>query len=76
MYDTFLREYYWRHMFAHVYNTVRNFQDYPRIGTKFKYQRQLQLFSQTSQIESIAIDILRRLPRTKSASQYVVIVSD
>lgn len=45
-------------------------------GCETKYQRHLPIFPPTSPLESIAIDILGRLPRTKNRSEFVVIITD
>lgn len=76
MYNTLRREYIRRNMPTDVYNTVQNCQEYPRTGTKFKHQRQLQLFPPSGPLEFSVIDILGPLLRTRSGNEFVLIITD
>lgn len=71
MYDTLRSEYSWRNMSTDVHNKVRHCQHWPRMGIKFKNQRQLQLFLPSGSIELIVIDIIGPLRITKLGNQYV-----
>lgn len=76
MYDFLRREFSWPYMSTNVYHTVRYCQHCPGMGTIFKHESRLQLFSRNVPLEFISVDILDALLRTKSENQYVLIITD
>lgn len=75
-YCTLKRQYFWPIISGDVYSKVRHYQIFPQMRTKFKRHRQLQLFSRSDRLELIANDFHGLLPRTRSDSQLVIIITD
>lgn len=76
MYGLLRTDYYWTYMFKDVYNTVKNCSQCQRMDTKFKHQKQLELFAPYDSLKLVSIDISGSLPRTKIESDFVVICLD
>lgn len=61
---------------ADVYNMVKSWKDWPRMGTKFCPQRKLEQLPQCGPLKFVAVDILGLLPQSRYVKQFVVITTD
>lgn len=69
-------EFYWLYIVRDVYTVLNNGTECSLVGTKFNHQRKLHLFSRTSPLEFVTIDISGPLSATKACNQFVVIMTD
>lgn len=85
MNDSMRREFYWRHMANHVYNTrglpcvacdVSNCSACARNSSRQRLKRRMQLFPAIGTLAFIAIDIQRPLPRTTKYNQHFIVKTD
>ena len=77
MFYTIARTYYWPQMAADVAATVRNCHACARNRVKLrKHLNRLKLFPATRPLESLAIDILGPLPKTRTGKRFLLIVTD
>lgn len=76
IYDRLCREYYWPNVLTDVYSRVQHGQECLEMETKFKHQRQIQLFLTSGRREFITIDIIGPLPRTSLGNQIVILITD
>lgn len=76
LYDTLRPEYYRPDMSTDVYEKFLHCQDWPQVGTEFKYQFQQQLIPQSGLLEFIAADIFRLLLQAQPGSLFLAIITD
>ena len=77
MFETLRMHFYWPHMAADVHWYVRNCRPCAKKRSKYrKTKRLLKLFPATVPLESIAIDILGPLTRTRKKNRYLLVISD
>ena len=77
MYFALRREYYWPHLAADVAATVRGCRTCPMNRVKLRtHLNRLRLFPATQPLESLAIDILGPLPKTKAGKQFLLAITD
>ena len=77
MFYTLRETYYWPHMAADVAATVRNCRHCARNRLRLRrHMNRLKLFPATRPLESVAIDILGPLPRTKSGKRFLLVITD
>lgn len=72
IYDTMSGVFYWTHMVNDDYATVHDYQSCAINHQTSKRQRKLRLFSPNGPLELAAINILGRIPRTKTIAQHAV----
>ena len=77
MYYALRREYYWPHLAADVAATVRGCWTCAMNRVKLrKHLNRLKLFPATRPLESLAIDILVPLPKTKAGKRFLLVITD
>ena len=77
MYYILTRTYYWPHMAVAVAATVRNCLNCAKNRVRVrKTLNRLKLFPATSPLESIGIDILGPLPKSKKGRKYLLVITD
>ena len=77
LYNTLRRVYYWPHMAADVFATVRNCTRCAKNRIKLRRRTNyLKLFPAREPLESVAMDVLGPLTKTKKGHQYLLIISD
>lgn len=77
MYETLRRVYYWLHMAADIHATVRNCGSCARNRLKLrKHTQPLQLFPATGPLQSLAIDLLGPLTKTKRGNRFLLVITD
>lgn len=59
-----------------VYNTVKCCSQCARTGTKLEHQGQPELFPRAGLLKFVDINIFGLLPRTKTGSQHLIIITD
>ena len=75
LYNTLRRTYYWPHMAADAFATVRNCQRCARNRIKLRKKTNfLKLFPATKPLDSLAMDILGPLPKTKKGNEYLLVI--
>ena len=71
------REYYWPHLAADVALTVRGCRSCAMNRVKLrKHLNRLRLFPATRPLESLAVDIMGPLPKTKAGKQFLLVITD
>jgi hypothetical protein len=71
------RSFYWPHMTKDVYETVRKCDASARNRiSERRHTNFLQLFPAKGPLESVAMDILGPLPRTKHGNRFLLVVAD
>ena len=77
MYYTLRKTYYWPHMAIDIAATVRDCRSCARNRIRLRrHLNRLQLFPATRPLESIAIDILGPLPKSKSGLRFLLVITD
>ena len=77
MYYGVRRTYYWPHMAADIYATVRNCTTCAKNRVKLrKRTNPLKLFTATEPLKDLCIDILGPLTKTKSGNRFLVVTTD
>ena len=77
MYHALRREYYWPHLAADVASIVRGCRTCAMNRVKLrKHLNRLRLFPATRPLESLAIDILGPLPKTKTGKRFLLVITD
>ena len=77
MYYALRREYYWPHLAANVAATVRGCRTCAMNRVKLRKHLNLnRLFQATRPLESLAIDILGPLPKTKTVKRFLLVITD
>jgi hypothetical protein len=77
MFQTILRTFFWRKKIEDIYETVRQCEDCARNRfSERKDTNKLQLFPAKGPLESVAMDILGPLPRTKHGNRFLLVISD
>ena len=77
MYYVLRRTYYWPQMAVDVAVTVRNCGNCATTRVRLrKTLNRLKLFPATAPLESICIDILRPLPKSKKGRKYLLLITD
>ena len=77
MYYTLRRGYYWPHMAADVFDTVRNCHQCAKNRIRLrKRTNPLALFPATVPLRSVAIDILGPLTKTKKKMRFLLVMTD
>ena len=77
LYYTLRLTYYWPHMSVDIAATVRDCRSCARNRIRLRrHLHRLKLFPATRPLESVAIDILGPLPKTKSGYRFLLIVTD
>jgi len=77
MYYAVRRTYYWPHMAADIYATVRNCAACARNRLKLrKRTNPLRLFPAKAPLEDLCIDILGPLVKTKGGNRFLLVVTD
>jgi Integrase zinc binding domain len=77
MFRTMRRSFYWPHMAEDVYETVRQCDACARNRISERlYTNFLQLFPAKGPLESVALDILGPLPRTKHGNRFLLVIAD
>ena len=75
LYNTVRRTYYWPHMAADTYATVRNCGRCAKNRIKLRRRTNyLKLFPAREPLESLAMDILGPLTKTKSGCEYLLVI--
>ena len=76
LYNTLRRTYYWPHMAADVFATVRNCGRCAKNRILLrKRTNYLRLFPATRPLESVAIDVLGPLTKTKKGHRYILVMT-
>ena len=77
MYYTLRRHYYWPQMTSEVYSAARNCQlcAKERIQLR-KHASKLKLFPATAPLESVALELLGPLPKTRRGHNYLLVITD
>jgi transposase InsO family protein len=77
MFATLRRTFFWPRMAADIYDTVRQCDACARnrIAEK-KHTNVMQLFPANGPMESVAMDILGPLPRTKHGNRFLLVIAD
>jgi transposase InsO family protein len=77
MFQTMRRSFYWPHMAEDVYETVRQCDACARNRiSERRHTNRLQLFPAKGPLESVAMDILGPLPRTKHGNRFLLVIAD
>ena len=77
MYHALRYEYYWPHLAADVASTLRGCRTCAMNPVKLrKHLNRLRLFPATRPPESLAIDILGPLPKTKAGKRFLLVITD
>lgn len=76
MYNSLRGNIYWPLMATKVYCTVNNRSRFPRIGTKLKHHRQLELFPPAGPLKLASINIPEPQLGTKTRNHFVVVITD
>ncbi|CDF34348.1 unnamed protein product [Chondrus crispus] len=77
MYYALRREYYWPHLAADAAATVRGCRTCAMNRVKLrKHLNRLRLFPATRPLESLTIDVLRPLPKTKTGKRFLLVITD
>ena len=77
MFYTLRETYYWPHMAADIAATVRNCRHCARNRVRLRrHLHRLKLFPATRPLESVAIDILGPLTKTKSGKRFLLVITD
>jgi RNase H-like domain found in reverse transcriptase/Reverse transcriptase (RNA-dependent DNA polymerase)/Integrase zinc binding domain/Chromo (CHRromatin Organisation MOdifier) domain/Integrase core domain len=77
MFQTIRRTFFWPKMVEDVYETVRQCDACARNRiSERKHTNKLQLFPAKGPLESVAMDILGPLPRTKHGNRFLLVISD
>ena len=77
MYYALLREYYWPHLAADIAATVQGCRTCAMNRVKLrKHLNRLRLFLATRPLESLAIDILGPVPKTKAGKRFLFVITD
>ena len=77
MYHALRRKYYWPHLAADVASTVRGGRTCAMNRVKLrKHLNRLRLFPATRPPESLVIDILGPLPKTKAGKRFLLVITD
>ena len=77
IYYALRHEYYWPHLAADVTSTVRGCRTCAMNRVKLrKHLNRLRLFPATRPLESLGVDILGPLPKTKTGKQFLLVITD
>jgi transposase InsO family protein len=77
MFQTIRRTFFWPKMVEDIYETVRQCDACARNRiSERKHTKKLQLFPAKGPLESVAMDILGPLPRTKHGNRFLLAISD
>jgi Integrase zinc binding domain len=77
MFQTIRRTFFWPKIVEDIYETARQCDACARNRiSERKHTNKLQLFHAKSPLESVAMDILGPLPRTKHGSRFLLVISD
>jgi transposase InsO family protein len=77
MFRTMRRSFYWPHMAEDVYETVRQCEACARNRiSERRHTNFLKLFPAKGPLESVAMDILGPLPRTKDGNRFLLVIAD
>ena len=77
MYYALRRQYYWPHLGADVAATVRGCRTCAMNRVKLrKHLNRLRLFPATRPLESLAMDMLGPLPKTKTGKPFLLVITD
>jgi transposase InsO family protein len=77
MFRNMRRSFYWPHMEEDVYETVRQCDACARYRiSERRHTNFLQLFPAKGPLESLAMDILGPLPRTKHGNRFLLVIAD
>jgi transposase InsO family protein len=77
MFRTMMRSFYWPHMAEDVFETVRKCDACARNRiSERRHTNFLQLFPAKGPLESVAMDILGPLPRTKHGNRFLLVIAD
>jgi transposase InsO family protein len=77
MFRTMRRSFYWPHMAEDVYETVRKCDACARNRiAERRHTNFLQIFPAKGPLESVAIEILGPLPRTKHGNRFLLVIAD
>lgn len=74
MYDFIRNVLCWTHMVKEINSSVSDCHSCAQIHTLCNSQRQLNMFFLEASLKNIGMDILRPLPRTKQAIQFVLVI--
>ncbi len=77
MYETLRRGFYWPSMVADVYHTVRQCSSCARDRIALrKRATPLSLFPARAPLESVALDLLGRLPKSRNGNLHILVMVD
>lgn len=75
-YDTMRRSYYWPHIANYVYVYVQRCLSCQKYRQDPTHQRQLQPYLPATPLEFVAVDILGLLPKTKTSSGFIIVMTN
>lgn len=76
MYYSLQKHFHLPNMATYAYNTVWSCLKNPKMGTKFRHERKLELLPRSAPLEFVVIETLESLLRIKYTNQFAVIITD